>query len=122
MIGFAATGVGAALDLYIFRWGYPLYVIVVPGMIFMSAVSTVRWHYEESIRSFYETSKPRADKIRRINNQLIGRMILVLQKAGYPLKDCSFALYNDDYQNIGVKRQPKFYRGYYEVYPSPVGD
>jgi hypothetical protein len=120
--GFAATGIGVVLDLYIFHWDYPLYVIVVPGMVFLSAVSTVRWHYEESIRGFYETSKPKADRIRRINNQLIGRMILVLQNANYPLKDCSFALYNADYQNIYVKAKPKFYRGYYEVYPSPGGE
>jgi hypothetical protein len=118
IIGFAATGIGVALDLYVFR-RLPLFVVVVPGMVFMIAVSTVRWHYEESIRSYYEKSKPRADKIRRINNQLIGRMILVLQKAKYPLKDCSFALYNSDYQNIVIKRRPRFYRGYYEVYPNP---
>jgi len=121
IIGFAVTGIGVVLDLYIFHYGYPLYVIVVPGMVYMSAVSTVRWHYEESIRGYYETSKPKADKIRRINNQLIGRMILVLQKERYPLKDCSFALYNADYQNISVKSKPKFYRGYYEVYPNPGG-
>jgi hypothetical protein len=121
IVGFAATGIGVALDIYIFHFSFPLYVIVVPGMVFMSAVSTVRWHYEESIRGLYEKSKPKADKIRRINNQLIGRMILVLQKSGYPLKDCSFGLYNADYQNISVKKQPRFYRGYYEVYPSPGG-
>ena len=118
-IGFAATGIGAVLDLYVFP-KYPLSVIVVPGMVFLSVVSTVRWHYEESIRGFYETSKPRADKIRRINNQLIDRMILVLQRASYPLKDCSFALYNGDYQNISIKSRPRIYRGYYEVYPSPA--
>jgi len=122
MVGFAATGIGVALDLYAFHFSYPLYVIVVPGMVFMSAVSTVRWHYEESIRGYYETSKPKADKIRRINNQLIGRMIRVLQNAGYPLEECSFALYNADYQNISVKRKPKIYRGYYEVYPNPSGN
>lgn len=119
MVGFAATGIGAALDLYLFHFSYPLYLIVVPGMVFMSAVSTVRWHYEESIRGYYEKSKPKADKIRRINNQLLGKMLVVLQNANYPLKDCSFALYNADYDHISVKKRPRFYRGYYEVYPNP---
>jgi len=118
IVGFAVTGVAAVLDLYVLR-AYPLSVVVIPGLIFMSAVSTVRWHYEESIRGYYETSKPKAEKIKRINNQLIGRLLLVLQKAKYPLKDFYFALYNVDYQNIQVKSKPKLYRGWYEVYPAP---
>ena len=117
MIGFAVTGIGVVLDLYVFKL-YPLYVIVVPGMVYMSAVSTVRWHYEESIRGFYERTKPRSDKIRKINNQLIARLILVLQKAKYPMKDCTFALYNSDYEGLMIKGKPRFYRGYYEVYPN----
>ncbi len=119
IVGFAATGIAVVLDLYVFR-RLALYVVVVPGMIFMSAVSTLRWHYEESIRSYYETSKPKSEKIKRINNQLIARMILVLQKAKYPLKECTFALYNADYQNLAIKSKPKLYRGYYEVYPNPA--
>jgi hypothetical protein len=119
MVGFAATGVGAVLDLYVFRL-YPLSMIVIPGLIFMCGVSTVRWHYEESIRSYYEKEKPKSDRIRKINNQLIGRLVLVLQRAKYPLKDCYFALYNADYENIQVKSKPKLYRGYYHVYPGPT--
>jgi hypothetical protein len=117
MVGFAITGLGAFLDLYVFKL-YPIYVIVVPGMVYMAAVSTIRWHYEESIRGFYERSKPKMEKIRRTNNQLIARMIVILQRANYPLEDCSFALYNSDYTHIAIKRRPRFYRGYYEVYPS----
>lgn len=119
IVGFAATGIGVALDLYVFRL-YPLSVIVIPGMLYMGGISTLRWHYEESIRGYYETSKPKAEKIRRINNQLIGRLILVLRKSKYPLTDCSFALYNADYQNIQIKNKPRFYRGYYDVYPYPA--
>jgi hypothetical protein len=117
MIGFAVTGIGVVVDLYVFKL-YPLYVIVVPAMVYMSAVSTIRWHYEESIRGFYEKAKPRSDKIRRINNQLIARLIQVLQKTKYPLEDCTFALYNSDYDGLAIKKRPKFYRGYYEVYPN----
>ena len=95
-------------------------MIVVPGMVYMGAVSTIRWHYEESIRQYYERSKPKADKIRRINNQLISRLILILQKAQYPLRDCTFALYNSNYDRLAIKSKPKFYRGYYEVYPDPT--
>ena len=116
-IGFAATGIGAFLVLYAFKQ-YPLYMVVVPGMVYMASVSTVRWHFEESIRGFYERSNPRADKIKRINNQLISRMTIILQKANYPLRDCTFALYHDDYAGITIKSRPKFYRGYYEVYPA----
>lgn len=120
IIGFAATAAGAVLDLYVLPVHLPLAVIVIPGLVYMSAISTIRWHYEESVRSYYETSKPKADKIRKINNQLIGRLIVVLQKAKYPLRECYFALYNSDYQNIYVKSKPKIYRGWYEVYPSPA--
>jgi hypothetical protein len=119
IIGFALTGIGSVLDLYVFKL-YPLFVIVVPGMVYMGAVSTIRWHYEESIRQYYERSKPKADKIRRINNQLISRLILILQKAQYPLRDCTFALYNSNYDRLAIKSKPKFYRGYYEVYPDPT--
>jgi len=117
MVGFAVTGIGVVIDLYLFKL-YPLYVIVVPAMVYMSVVSTVRWHYEESIRGFYEKAKPRSDKIRRINNQLIARLIQVLQKAKYPMTDCTFALYNSDYEGLAIKKRPRFYRGYYEVYPN----
>jgi hypothetical protein len=118
-IGFGVTGVAAVVNIYVLRWAYPLSEVVIPGLIYMSAISTLRWHYEESIRSYYETSKPKAEKIKRINNQLIGRLITVLQKAKYPLNDCYFALYNADYQNIHIKSKPKLYRGWYEVYPNP---
>ena len=116
MIGFALTGIGAVLDLYVYKL-YPLFVIVVPGMVYMGIISTIRWHYEESIRDLYQRSKPKTEKITRINNQLLARMTLILQKANYPLEDCSFALYHTDYVGITVKRKPRFYRGYYEVYP-----
>jgi len=119
MIGFAATGTAAVVDLYLLK-RYPLSFVVIPGLIFMSIVSTVRWHYEESIRTYYEKEQPKRDRIKRINNQLISRLILVLQKAKYPLKDCYFALYNADYDNIQVKRKPKLYSGYYHVYPGPT--
>ena len=119
MIGFGATGGVAILDLYVLRL-YPLSWVVIPGLVFMSAVSTVRWHYEESIRSYYEREKPKRDRIRRINNVLVERLVLVLQKAKYPLKDCYFTLYNADYENIQVKSKPKLYRGYYYVYPGPT--
>jgi hypothetical protein len=121
IFGFGITGIGAVLDLYVFRGNPPLYVVVLPGIFFMGTISTIRWHYEESIRSYYETSKPKADKIRRINNQLIARLCVVLQKANYPPKDCYFALYNADYQNIQIKSKPKIYRGWYEVHPNPAG-
>jgi hypothetical protein len=83
------------------------------------SISLLRWHYEESIRNFFEKNQPKAEKIRRINNFLIGRMIAILLKEKYPLKDCTFALYHSDYQNIVVKSKPKIFRGYYEVYPRP---
>jgi hypothetical protein len=121
MVGFAATGVGAVLDLYVLK-RYPLSFVVIPGLIFMSIVSTIRWHYEESIRSFYEKEQPKRDKIKRINNQLIARLVLVLQRTNYPLKDAYFALYNADYANIQVKSKPKLYRGYYLVYPGTTMD
>ena len=119
MLGFAATAISAIVDLYILpaTHRYPLSWAVIPGLVFMCAVSTLRWHYEESIRTFYEKEKPKVDRIRRVNNQLITRLILVLQKAKYPLKECYFALYNSDYDNIQIKSRPKFYRGYYQVYP-----
>jgi len=117
MIGFGATGIGAVMDLYVLK-RYPLSFVVIPGLIFMSIISTVRWHYEESIRSYYEKEQPKRDRIKRINNQLIARLVLVLQKTKYPPKDCYFALYNADYDNIQVKSKPKLYRGYYLVYPA----
>jgi hypothetical protein len=116
MVGFGATGVGAVLDLYVLK-RYPLSFVVIPGLVFMSIISTIRWHYEESIRSYYEKEQPKRDRIKKINNQLIARLVLVLQKAKYPPKDCYFALYNADYDNIQVKSKPKLYRGYYHVYP-----
>ena len=116
MVGFAATGTAAVVDIYFLK-RYPLSYVVIPGLIFMSLVSTVRWHYEESIRSYYEKEQPKRERVKRINNQLISRLIFVLEKAKYPLKDCLFALYNADYDNIQVKSKPKLYRGYYNVYP-----
>ncbi len=118
LIGFGATAALAVLDLYIIR-RFPLYVVILPGVVFMSSVSTIRWYYEEFLRSHFETTKPRAEKIRGFNNQIIDKLIFILQKAKYPIEDCVFALYNADYQNIVIKSKPKFYRGYYEVFPKP---
>ncbi|HKM76793.1 MAG TPA: hypothetical protein VJZ32_10270 [Candidatus Bathyarchaeia archaeon] len=116
LVSFVLVGSIAALDFYFFRRIQPS-LIIIPGLAVMMSISVLRWHYEESIRSFFEKNKPKADKIRRINNFLIGRLIAVLQKAKYPLEDCTFALYNFDYQNLAVKSKPKIFKGYYEVYP-----
>jgi hypothetical protein len=119
LVGFGATAASAIVDLYVIRQ-FPLYTVILPGLVFMSAVSTVRWYYEDFVRSYFENTKPRAERIRRLNNQIIEKLIFILQKAEYPLDDCTFALYNADYQNIGIKSKPKIYRGYYEVYPKSL--
>lgn len=118
LVSFSAIAAAAVLDLYVIR-RYPLPVIVLPGIAFMACVSTLRWYYEESVRGFFERVKPKADRIRRVNDLLIVKLVGVLQKERYPFEKCIFALYNADYQNIVVKSKPKIYRGYYEVYPKP---
>lgn len=114
IVAFSLTAVAAALDLYVIR-RYPLDVVILPSLAFMATVSTFRWYYEESIRTYFEKNRPRAERIRKINNQLITKLIAVLEKAKYPLDDCEFALYNADYQNIIIKKKPRLYKGYYEV-------
>ncbi len=116
LIGFVITGASAALDIYILR-RFPLYVFVFPPLAFMFILSLIRWYSEESIRTYYERNKSRSEKIRRINNQVIKGMLPVLQKAKYPPEKCKFTLYNADYENITIKKKPRLYRGYYEVYP-----
>jgi hypothetical protein len=117
IIAFSMTAVAAALDLYVIR-RYALGVVILPSLAFMATVSTLRWHYEESVRTYFEKTRPRAERIRKINNQLIAKLIAVLQKAKFPLDECEFALYNADYQNIIIKKKPRLYKGYYEVSPS----
>jgi hypothetical protein len=116
LVSFAVIATAAVLDLYVLR-RYPLTVIVLPGIAFMAGVSTLRWYYEEMVRGFFETAKPKADKIRRVNNLLIAKLVSVLREGKYPFEKCTFALYNADYQNIVIKSKPRIYRGYYEVYP-----
>jgi hypothetical protein len=113
---FAAIAGFAALDLYVLR-RYPLYLVILPGLVVMCGVSTLRWYFEESIRSFFEKNRPKEDKIKRINNLLIARLIVELRNGNYPPEECTFALYHADYQNIMIKSKPKIYRGYYNVCP-----
>ncbi len=117
LAAFGVTGAAAVLDIYVIR-RFPLYVVIFPSLAFMATLSTFRWYYEESLRTYYERTRPRAERIRKINNQLITKLIAVLQKAKYPLDECQFALFNADYQNLSIKKRPRLYRGYYEVYPN----
>ena len=120
LVSFATLGGLAALDFYVLRSISPN-LIILPGLAVMMSISLLRWHYEESIRNFFEKNQPKAEKIRKINNFLLGRLITILLKEKYPLKDCTFAIYNSDYLNLVVKSKPKIFRGYYEVYPKAPG-
>jgi hypothetical protein len=78
-----------------------------------AVISGIRLYLDERLREYFESNVRRTEKIKNVNRLIINRIINVLKAEDFPLEKCQFVLYNSDYTNIKLKKNPSVFRGAY---------
>jgi hypothetical protein len=85
-----------------------------------AVISGIRWYLDERLREYFEGNVQKTEKIKNVNQVIINRIIKVLKAEDFPLEKCQFVLYNIDYANIKVKKNPSILREAYLAMPTTV--
>jgi hypothetical protein len=117
VVGVIGMIIMAFAALYIIKSLFLFRMLVIPLAV-TAAVSGVRWYLDEKLREYFEKNVQRTEKIRNVNQLIINNVIKILKAKGFPLERCQFVLYNTDYANIKVKKNPTIYREAYLAMPT----
>jgi hypothetical protein len=113
MIFMAFTAIYVVKSIALFR------MLVFP-LAASAVISGIRWHLDERLREYFEGNVQRTEKIKNVNQVIINRIIKVLKAEDFPLDKCQFVLYNTDYANIKIKKNPSMLREAYLAMPTTV--
>jgi hypothetical protein len=107
----------AFMAIYVVK-SITLFRMLIYPLVAAAIVSGIRWYLDEKLREYFESNVRRTEKIKNVNQLIINRIIKVLKAADFPLEKCQFVLYNVDYTNIKVKKNPSFMREAYLAMPT----